>query len=164
VKLITELIFGRKYSFDSKMSAADFIAALKNRTTGSTYLKDDSPSKPFVGKIKGNKIRLRRHLRIRKAFTPILSGKLMETNNGCRLQGRISIDPFILVLLAVWFGLFFSIAVLFIIFSGMDEAVDWLMTFPLFFIFLLLLVVVLMAKSEIDRLQEDLELLLIMDN
>ena len=160
MKLLRELILGRKFAFESQKNALDFIADLKTKTTNSTILLDGMPNKIFVGSIKGNKIRLRRHIRIRKAFTPILSGRIIEQSNHSILNGRISLDPIIQLILLFFLLTMISVSILLIIFSEMDEAIDWIMTIPLIFILLLLLLLMLMARMEIDSLEESLPKLL----
>lgn len=157
MQLLKELIFGRKFLFESNLSAEDFLLNLRNRTIPYLRKKDEDGSKPLIGKIKNEKVRLRRQLRIRKAFTPYFLGKLIKTAEGCRLEGRIRIDTLILLILGIWFFLFLSIALLFISYSGMDELVDLFMAFPLIFIFLILLMIVLMVRAEIETAQKDLE-------
>jgi hypothetical protein len=118
------------------------------------------PDKIFIGRIKGNKIRLRRHVRIRKAFTPILSGKIIEHSGHSILKGRISLDPFIQLILLLFMIIMVSVSVIFIIYSEIDEAMDLITTIPLFFILLFLILMMLMARMEIDSLDENLPTLL----
>jgi hypothetical protein len=118
------------------------------------------PDKLFIGRIKDNKIRLRRHVRIRKAFTPILSGKIIENSGQAILKGRIRLDPFIQLILFLFMVIMISVSAIFIIYSEIDEAIDLITTIPLFFILLFLVLIMLMARMEIDSLEENLPTLL----
>jgi len=160
LKLLRELILGRKFEFESQKNAIEFIADLKSNTTNSSIMPDGIPDKLFIGRIKGNKIRLRRHVRIRKAFTPILSGKIIENSGQAILKGRISLDPFIQMILFLFMVIMISVSAIFIIYSEIDEAVDLITTIPLFFILLFLVLIMLMARMEIDSLEENLTALL----
>jgi hypothetical protein len=160
LKLFKELFFGRAFVFESKKPATKFMEDLRLNTAYSSMKRAESANKTFVGQIMGNKFRLRRHIRIRKAFTPIFRGKIVENTDSVVLNGRILIDRFILFLILVWSSTLISVSVLFIYYSGMDEATDWFMTIPFIFILLLLLMIVLMARAEIDDLEESLPLLL----
>jgi hypothetical protein len=78
LKLLKELIWGRKFTFESELSSTEFIEKLKSKTTASSIFYPDRPNKIFVGKIRGNSIWLRRHIPIRKAFTPLLSASVKD--------------------------------------------------------------------------------------
>jgi hypothetical protein len=53
-----------------------------------------------------------------------------------------------------------SVSAIFIIYSEIDEAIDLITTIPLFFILLFLVLIMLMARMEIDSLEENLTALL----
>ena len=160
MKLLRELIFGRKFIYKSKKSALKFIEDLRLNTASSSMFREEKTDTTFIGYIVGNTFCLRRQIRIRKAFTPIIRGKVIEDENSCILTGRISIDRFILFLLFVWTSILISVSVLFIYYSGMDEATDWFMTIPFIFILLLIFMITLMARQEIDSSEESLPTLL----
>lgn len=160
MKLLRELIIGRKFEFESQKNAIEFIADLKSNTTNSSIMPNGLPDKLFIGRIKDNKIRLRRHVRIRKAFTPILSGKIIENSGQAILKGRIRLDPFIQLILFLFMVIMISVSAIFIIYSEIDEAIDLITTIPLFFILLFLVLIMLMARMEIDSLEENLPTLL----
>ncbi len=159
----TDLSIGRIFIFESTLPTEAFIQKLKSKTGNPNWNEADDPTRLFIGRIKGDKFRLRRCMLIRKAFTPIFRGKVTEIDSRATINARIAIHPIILAILSIWFLLFSGIAILFLYYSGLDEAVDWLMAFPLFFMFLILLLFVMMAKSEIDRMYSDLEKLLLFD-
>jgi hypothetical protein len=156
----TDLSIGRIFNYNSPLPSEALIQKLKTKTGEPKWTEADDPTRLFIGRITGNKFRLRRQMYIRKAFTPVFYGKITDSDSGSCLTARIVIHPVILIILSIWFLFFFSIALLFIYYSGMDEAVDWLMVFPLLFMFLILLLFLIMAKSEIDSLHSDLDSLL----
>lgn len=158
---LSELIIGRKFLHKSKLAPEEFIQKLKAKVGTASWTREDNKALPFVGYVKGNKMRMRRQMLVLKAFTPILAGQVEADDlDSSVLQGRLIIHPLILLLLGIWFALFFSIAALFVYYTGLDEAADWIMVFPLLFIFLILLMVLFMAGAELDKLESELPALL----
>lgn len=161
--LFSEFVLGREYSFSSNMEFKTFTQKLKAKTGNFNWVGDNE-SQPFVGKITDLKFCIRRRQLIRKAFTPFFSGEIIDKNGRAFLKGKIHIHSFILFLLLFWFSIFFIVAGFFIYYSGLDELADWFMLFPLLFIFTILLMMSLMVRSEIDKLEEELNRLLIFES
>jgi len=160
LKLLKELIWGRKFTYESELSQAEFIEKLKSKTTASAIFYPDRPNKIFVGKIRGNSIMLRRHIPIRKAFTPLLSANVKEFEKKSVLIGNIHLNLITQLILGFFFILLTFLSFLLIYNSNMDDLADLIAAIPLIFLFLFSVLFMLMARMEIDSLDESLPALL----
>ena len=160
MKLIKELILGRKFTFESELSPGEFIEKLKSKITASSIFYTDRPNKLFLGKISGQRILISRHVLVRKAFTALLSAKVQDIKGKTLLVGSIRQNLFIQLMLCFFFCLMTSFSFLLIFYSNMDDAADWIMAIPLIFILLFFVMIMLMARMEIDSFDESLPALL----
>jgi hypothetical protein len=160
LKLLKELIWGRKFTFESELSSTEFIEKLKSKTTASSIFYPDRPNKIFVGKIRGNSIWLRRHIPIRKAFTPLLRASVKDFEEKSAIIGYIRLNLFIQLFLCFFLCLMTFLSFVLIYNSNMDDLADWIVAIPLIFLFLFFVLILLMARMEIDSLDESLPALL----
>ena len=94
-------------------------------------LGDAAP--PFVGKVEGDSFRVRRDIRYRNSFVPLVWGHITSVPMGSRVRVTMFIHPFIAAFMSVWFyGVGFG-AVAF--FKEPDAVHRWAALLPLGLLF-----------------------------
>jgi hypothetical protein len=71
--------------------------------------------KPFEGEVKADEFEIRRVTGYRNSFLPEVSGRVIPTAHGSRIEGRMRLHTAVAVFMVVWFGM-----------GGMFTAVMWL--------------------------------------
>lgn len=61
-------------------------------------------SPPFLGKIENDSFRLRRNIRYRNSFLPLIRGQVSSRGVGSRVSVTMSIHPFTALFMAFWLG------------------------------------------------------------
>jgi hypothetical protein len=65
----------------------------------------DLMSPPFVGTVQEDSFRIRRDIRHRNSFLPVVCGRLVPTPTGTRVWVTMFIHPLVLVFMLFWLGM-----------------------------------------------------------
>jgi hypothetical protein len=65
----------------------------------------DAGSSPFIGTVQDDSFTLRRDIRWRNSFLPVIRGRFTSTGTGTRVGVTMFIHPLTALFLAFWFGL-----------------------------------------------------------
>ncbi len=60
--------------------------------------------KPYQGEVSPNRFKISRVIYYRNSFLPIIKGELKADLGGTRLDIKMSLHPFVIVFMAIWFG------------------------------------------------------------
>jgi len=63
-----------------------------------------SASPPFIGKIEGDRFKVRRDVRYRNSFLPIVTGRVASVPSGVRIDVTMSLHPAVAVFMLIWFS------------------------------------------------------------
>ena len=61
-------------------------------------------SPPFIGTIEADSFRIRRDIRYRNSFLPLIRGRVTSTPTGAQIHVTMSLHPAVVVFLLVWVG------------------------------------------------------------
>ena len=66
-----------------------------------------SPDKPFIGDAGEDGFEIRRHIRYRNSFLPIVTGQYAVTAEGTRITVTMQIHPIVLAFMGIWSSFWF---------------------------------------------------------
>lgn len=154
---LSDIFLGRKVDYTTQWAPSRVLKKLNAMTSSGGWFKLRDHSKPFEGSVKDAKLRLRKVLHQKSNVIPVFKAEVCEDTNGSRIEGRIRLPLSILILFSLWGGIVIAVAVVFVYFTRMDEAIDAVMLIPLAIIFVVLWAFFLMARYEVKQLDEDLD-------
>jgi hypothetical protein len=64
----------------------------------------DDASPPFVGKVEGDVFRIRRDIRYRNAFLPVIRGRITSLPMGARVSVTVRLPPAVALFMSAWFA------------------------------------------------------------
>lgn len=65
----------------------------------------DPASPPFIGTVRDESFRIRRDIRRRNSFLPLIWGRILATPLGTRVNVIMFIHPMVAIFIAFWFGM-----------------------------------------------------------
>jgi|BogFormECP03_OM2_1039629.scaffolds.fasta_scaffold04656_2 hypothetical protein len=68
------------------------------------WRRDQPPSPPFIGSIEYNAFKLRRDIRYRNSFLPIIRGRILPIDLGTRVNVIMHLHPFVALFMTFWLG------------------------------------------------------------
>ena len=69
-----------------------------------SFDRDSIPLRPFIGTAEGDRFRVRRDIRYRNSFLPIVLGRVSTVPTGVRVGITMFLHPVIAVFMLVWFS------------------------------------------------------------
>src|SRR5262249_1058658 len=69
-----------------------------------SFDRDSIPLRPFIGTAEGDRFRVRRDIRYRNAFLPIVLGRVSTVPTGVRVGVTMFLRPVIAVFMLLWFS------------------------------------------------------------
>jgi hypothetical protein len=72
--------------------------------------RDSTASPPFIGKVEGGYFRVRRDIRYRNDFRPVIRGHVTSVPTGARIRVTMFLQPAVAVFMFIWFSGFALVA------------------------------------------------------
>src|SRR5437763_11727576 len=95
---------------------------------GIAFRRDDAASPPFLGTVGRSCFRLRRDIRYRNSFLPLIWGRIVPSPRGSRINVTMFLHPLVAVFMIIWFsGLGYALAQLWV---HRKEAVPFAVLIP----------------------------------
>ena len=113
-------------------------------------------SKDFAGKIKGNRVRIRRqHVFFHNSFAPILYGTVTANGQGCVLEGTFKLHPFVKIFMVFWVGFLLFIFSLSQFFPGESAQAHGTVQESSIFLFMMLMGIMLVFGGRLIGKQDE---------
>jgi hypothetical protein len=61
-------------------------------------------AEPFIGRVRDESFKLRRDIRYRNSFLPLVRGRIVPTSTGTRVSVAMFVHPFVAVFMLFWLG------------------------------------------------------------
>jgi hypothetical protein len=68
--------------------------------------RDSTASAPFIGNVEGDSFRVRRDIRYRNDFRPVIRGHVTSVPTGARIRVTMALQPAVAVFMFLWFSAF----------------------------------------------------------
>lgn len=98
------------FKIESHLTSQAAIARLKEMVgpprffLGQGYLAGGEAGPPFIGKVEGDSFRVRRDIRYRNAFLPLIWGRITTGPMGTRVSVTMFMHPIMTLFMLVWFS------------------------------------------------------------
>ncbi|WP_343697209.1 hypothetical protein [Flavobacterium sp.] len=106
--MIKKILPFEELFYRSQLSKQDLLAHLENEIEAEKSFgfsaNNFSYSKPYVGKIYGNKFKIKRAINYRNSFLPIIKGEIKEDISGSKIIVKMSLVEFVKVFMIIWLG------------------------------------------------------------
>lgn len=102
-----------KFTIDSQLAASEVSARLKGLIREKPRFWPDikgllrfTPkyTPPFYGEVEGNTFSLRRDIRYRNSFLPLIRGEFVSSAHGTQIKVAMNLHPLVIVFMVVWLG------------------------------------------------------------
>jgi hypothetical protein len=97
-----------RFAIQTRLSLFDAECALERLVA---VERDESPIKPFIGRVEKRTFKFRRVISYRNSFIPIISGQIIQGEGGAVLRGAMRLHFFAAAFMAFWIGMFVGPAV-----------------------------------------------------
>jgi|SRR6185369_6269695 len=80
-------------------------AAIDSEWSAAFTLLPPANAKPVIGKASESKLRLRKRIGYRNSFQSHLRASMQRSAEGTAISGKVGVNPFVPVTMAIWFGM-----------------------------------------------------------
>lgn len=92
------------FGFETPLAPDEASARLAAAVRERSWFRQPAPGQALEGEVSGETFRVYRVIGYRNSFLPIVHGRLVPTAEGSRVEGVMTLHPFVLVFMLVWCG------------------------------------------------------------
>lgn len=102
---MTALFPYREFQFETRLSPEEVGARLAAAVEPARwFFQFREPRRPFEGAVGSGEFRITRVIGYRNAFLPVVSGRVVATAGGSRVEGTMELHPAVEVFMTLWLG------------------------------------------------------------